>query len=69
MVSLLTILVLDEYADIKAEVWEEILRPACADQKAPAIFIGTPKGRNHFYDLFKYAELSDDEEWAVLALY
>ena len=59
----LNYLVLDEYADIKAEVWEEILRPACADKTAPAIFIGTPKGRNHFYDLFKYSELSDDEEW------
>jgi predicted phage terminase large subunit-like protein len=60
----LNYLVLDEYADIKSEVWEEILRPACADKTAPAIFIGTPKGRNHFYDLFKYSELSDDEEWA-----
>ena len=60
----LNYLVLDEYADIKSEVWEEILRPACADKTAPAIFIGTPKGRNHFYDLFKYSELSEDEEWA-----
>jgi len=59
----LNFLVLDEYADIKAEVWEEILRPACADKKAPAVFIGTPKGRNHFYDLYKYAEMSDDVEW------
>lgn len=53
-------LVLDEYADVKKEVWEEILRPALADRKGDAMFIGTPKGRNHFYDLFKYAELSDD---------
>jgi len=60
----LNYLVLDEYADIKAEVWEEILRPACADKEAPAIFIGTPKGRNHFYDLYKYSEISKDAEWA-----
>jgi predicted phage terminase large subunit-like protein len=59
----LNYLVLDEYADIKSEVWEEILRPACADKNAPALFIGTPKGRNHFYDLFKYSELSEDDEW------
>ena len=59
----LNYLVLDEYADIKAEVWEEILRPACADKEAPAIFIGTPKGRNHFYDLYKYSEISKDAEW------
>jgi predicted phage terminase large subunit-like protein len=59
----LNFLVLDEYADIKADVWEEILRPACADKEAPVLFIGTPKGRNHFYDLYKYAELSGDSEW------
>jgi len=53
-------LVLDEYADIKPSVWEEILRPALADQKGSAMFIGTPMGRNHFYELFKYAEISDD---------
>ena len=56
----LKFLVLDEYADMKSSVWEQILRPALADQKGHAMFIGTPMGRNHFYDLFKYAELSDD---------
>lgn len=55
--------VLDEYADFKPEVWEQILRPALADQKGTAIFIGTPMGRNHFYDLYKYAELSEDDDW------
>ena len=53
-------LVLDEYADMKPSVFEEILRPALADQKGSALFIGTPMGRNHFYDLYKYAELEDD---------
>jgi predicted phage terminase large subunit-like protein len=53
-------LVLDEYADIKPSVWEEILRPALADQKGSAMFIGTPMGRNHFYELFKYADMADD---------
>jgi len=53
-------LVLDEYADIKPDVWESILRPALADQKGKALFIGTPMGRNHFYDLYKYGELGDD---------
>jgi predicted phage terminase large subunit-like protein len=56
----LKFLVLDEYADIKPDVWEQILRPALADQKGNALFIGTPMGRNHFYDLYKYAELADD---------
>ena len=56
----LKFLVLDEYADIKPAVWEQILRPALADQKGHALFIGTPMGRNHFYELYKYAELGDD---------
>ena len=59
----LKFLVLDEYADIKPAVWEQILRPALADQKGHALFIGTPMGRNHFYELYKYAELGDDETY------
>jgi predicted phage terminase large subunit-like protein len=56
-------LVMDEYADMKPEVWEQILRPALADLKGDALFIGTPMGRNHFYDLHQYASLSEDESW------
>ena len=59
----LKFLVMDEYADMKPEVWEQILRPALADQKGSALFIGTPMGRNHFYELFKYAELGEDEDF------
>ena len=57
----LKFLVMDEYADMKPEVWEQILRPALADQKGDAMFIGTPMGRNHFYDLYQYASVSEDE--------
>jgi len=60
----LAFLVVDEYADIKANVWEQILRPALADVQGGAVFIGTPKGRNHFYEMFKYGESQKDEEWA-----
>ena len=59
----LKFLVLDEYADMKPDVFEQILRPALADQKGCAMFIGTPMGRNHFYDLYKYADLGDDETY------
>ena len=59
----LSFLCMDEYADMKPEVWEQILRPALADQKGDAMFIGTPMGRNHFYDLFQYASISEDEQW------
>ena len=59
----LSFLCMDEYADMKPEVWEQILRPALADQKGDAMFIGTPMGRNHFYDLFQYASISEDVQW------
>jgi len=56
-------LVMDEYADMKPEVWEQILRPALADQKGGALFIGTPMGRNHFYDLYTYADVGGDNTY------
>jgi len=56
-------LVMDEYADMKPEVWEQILRPALADLKGDALFIGTPMGRNHFYDLHQYASIAEDDDW------
>lgn len=61
----LNYLVLDEYADIKSETWEEVLRPALSDMKGQALFIGTPKGRNWFYDLYAYASLNEDPEWSA----
>ena len=59
----LKFLVLDEYADMKPSVFEEILRPALADQKGNCLFIGTPKGRNHFYELYAYADKGEDESY------
>lgn len=61
----LSYLVMDEYADMKPDVWELILRPALADYSAPALFIGTPMGRNHFYDLYRNAEIGDDPDFAA----
>lgn len=46
-------LVLDEYADMDEALFSEILRPSLADFKAPALFIGTPKSYNHFYEVFR----------------
>lgn len=48
--------ILDEYAQMKPEVYGEILRPALSDRKGWAIFIGTPKGQNPFYDVWKKAQ-------------
>jgi predicted phage terminase large subunit-like protein len=59
----LKFVVLDEYGSMKPEVWEQIIRPALADQKGSALFIGTPLGRNHFYDLYQYAESGKDSDY------
>lgn len=56
----LKFVVLDEYADMKPQVFEQILRPALADLKGKALFIGTPMGRNHFYDLYEYGNAGKD---------
>ena len=55
-------LVLDEYAFMKPDVFESILRPALADRKGSLIAIGTPEGRNHFYDMFTGAQSWNDWE-------
>ena len=44
--------VLDEVADMKPNVWGEIIRPALSDRIGWAVFIGTPKGQNLFHELF-----------------
>lgn len=59
----LDFLILDEYASIAREAWPEVLRPALADKQGRALFIGTPRGYNHFYELYQGAEGKPD--WAT----
>ena len=60
----LSYVVMDEYAFMKEEVWTAIIRPTLADVRGGALFIGTPNGKNHFYDLFLSAESTEDEgDW------
>ena len=54
--------VMDEYAFMKPEVWELIIQPTLADVKGDALFIGTPDGKNHFYDLWMQAHNEEDME-------
>lgn len=56
-------LILDEFADIDPEAWNEVLRPALADKEGGAMFIGTPKGMNWAKDLFDLHE-EFPEDWA-----
>lgn len=44
--------ILDEIADMPSDAWNLVLRPALADKQGRALFIGTPKGFNFFYDLW-----------------
>ena len=56
--------VLDEIGDQNPKIWNEIIRPALADRKGWCLFIGTPKGNNHFKELFDRA--SQEPGWAAL---
>ena len=58
----LAYVVLDEYASMKPNVWEQIIRPTLADVRGGAMFIGTPAGKNHFYDVYMDALELDDWE-------
>lgn len=50
--------ILDEFATMDYRVWSEVVRPALADRIGWAIFIGTPRGKNHFYDVYQTALLN-----------
>lgn len=54
--------VLDEVGDMNPKIWNEVVRPALSDRLGWALFIGTPKGANHFKDLRDRAE----KEWVLL---
>lgn len=60
--------VMDEYAFTKPYVWEEIIEPIVRESEGWAIFISTPKGFNHFYDLCELAKQEDQPEWAYFHL-
>ena len=51
---------LDEYASMDPSTWDSILRPTLSDTQGHAMFIGTPYGRNHFWDLYNNANTLDD---------
>lgn len=61
--------IVDEVAQIKPEVWEEILQPALSDRKGWCWFIGTPKGVNLFSKLFYDARNLEDWHSALYTVY
>ena len=60
--------ILDEYAQMKPEVYMEIYRPIIAAKGGSWIwFMGTPKGKNDFWNKFEYAKMHE-KEWQWLEL-
>ena len=59
----LDFVVLDEFASMRPEAWSEVLYPSLADKHGRALFISTPKGRNHLHDYFEHAK--SDPAWAA----
>lgn len=57
---------IDEYADISPVVWRQVLRPMLIDRQGWAVFIGTPRGKNHFWSLYQQACHSPNWSAALL---
>lgn len=55
--------VFDEFAEMNPDIWSKVIRPALADRRGGALFIGTPKGQNHFYEVFKMAQANKGKGW------
>ena len=60
----LDFVVMDEFADMRKEAWFEVIRPSLSDRQGGALFIGTPRGRNHFYDLYGKG-VDGDDGWSA----
>ena len=58
---------MDEYGDFRPSVFGNVIRPALSDKQGWAVFGGTPKGRNQFWDVFDLATRLPNE-WFLLRL-
>jgi hypothetical protein len=58
---------MDEFGDFKPSVFGNVIRPALSDKQGWAVFAGTPKGKNQFWDIYETARRIPDE-WFVLRL-
>ncbi|MEO5367792.1 MAG: terminase large subunit [Magnetococcus sp. WYHC-3] len=55
-------IVIDEIAMMRNfwENWQEVIRPTLTDTRGHVMFISTPKGFNHFYDLYNLQDTDKD---------
>jgi len=58
---------MDEYGDFRPSVWGNVIRPTLSDKQGWAVFAGTPKGKNQFWQIFEQAKRTPDE-WFHLVL-
>lgn len=58
--------VVDEPADMDPAAWYDVIRPALSDRKGWCVWIGTPKGRDAFYRLWRDA--TGDKDWFTMLL-
>lgn len=58
---------LDEYGDFKPSVFGNVIRPALSDKQGWAVFGGTPKGKNQFWEIYETATRIPSE-WFLLRL-
>ena len=56
-------IVMDEVAQLKNELWTDIVQPALSDRLGWSIFIGTPSGINLFSEL--YYKAIDEDGWTA----
>jgi len=56
--------IVDEVGDQNPKIWTDIIRPSIVDRKGWCLFIGTPKGHNHFKELRDRAKT--EEGWGLL---
>jgi Terminase large subunit, T4likevirus-type, N-terminal len=61
----LDFVVLDEFGSMSSQAWTEVLRPMLSDRRGNALFIGTPNGYNHFYEIYDHALQHGEEDWAA----
>jgi hypothetical protein len=58
---------MDEYGDFRPSVWGNVIRPTLSDKQGWAVFAGTPKGKNQFWQIYDQATKSKGE-WFCLKL-
>lgn len=59
-------LIVDEIADANPRAIYEVIRPTLADRKGWGVYLGTARGRNHFWEIWERAQ--DDPAWFTLRL-